>query len=152
MLTDGGLHYDEQGIVSKRFDVRDGLAMHMLQRAGITVALLSRGRSGATEQRAQHLDLDHCNTGIGDKLSKLQSLAKGLDAKREQFAFFGDDLNDLAVRPAAGLLVATADAVLTLRRQADWALSRPGGHSGVACGGFAHRSASTGGYLTPSLA
>ena len=35
VLTDGGLHYDEQGQVVKRFDVRDGLAIRMLQRAGI---------------------------------------------------------------------------------------------------------------------
>jgi 3-deoxy-D-manno-octulosonate 8-phosphate phosphatase (KDO 8-P phosphatase) len=131
VLTDGGLHYDEKGLVSKRFDVRDGLAMRMLHRAGITVALLSGGRSGAIEQRAQHLDLEHCYVGIADKLSKLQHLAKDLGVAHEQIAFLGDDLNDLAVRPVAGLLVATADAVPALRRQADWVLSRPGGHGAV---------------------
>lgn len=131
VLTDGGLHYDEHGLVSKRFDVRDGLAMRMLHRAGITVALLSGGRSGAIEQRAQHLDIEHCYVGIADKLSKLQHLAKELDLVQEQIAFLGDDLNDLAVRPAVGLLVATVDAVPALRRQADWVLSRPGGHGAV---------------------
>ena len=45
VLTDGGLHYDEAGRVVKRFDVRDGLAVRMLQRAGIAVALLSGGRT-----------------------------------------------------------------------------------------------------------
>lgn len=131
VLTDGGLHYDELGYVSKRFDVRDGLAIRMLQRAGITVALMSGGRSGATEQRAQHLNLDHCYVGIGDKFAKIQSLAKDLDIMSEEVAFLGDDLNDLAVRPVAGLLVATADAVMALRRQADWVLSSPGGHGAV---------------------
>jgi len=131
VLTDGGLHYDEQGFVSKRFDVRDGLAMRMLQRAGITVALMSGGRSGAIEQRAQHLNINYCYIGISDKLLKIQSLAKNLDVMREEIAFLGDDLNDLAVRPAAGLLVATADAVFALRRQADWVLARPGGHGAV---------------------
>jgi hypothetical protein len=43
VLTDGGLHYDAQGQVLKRFDVRDGLAIRMLQRAGIEVAFLSGG-------------------------------------------------------------------------------------------------------------
>jgi len=131
VLTDGGLHYDEQGFVSKRFDVRDGLAMRMLQRAGITVALMSGGRSGAIEQRAQHLDIDHCYIGVSDKLLKIQSFTKDLGVMAEEIAFLGDDLNDLAVRPAAGLLVAPADAVLALRRQADWVLSRPGGHGAV---------------------
>ena len=131
VLTDGSLHYDEQGFVSKRFNVRDGLAMRMLQRAGITVALMSGGRSGAIEQRAQHLDLDHCYVGVGDKLRKTHSLAEDLCVMREQIAFLGDDLNDLAVRSVVGLLVATSDAVIDLRRQADWVLSRPGGKGAV---------------------
>jgi 3-deoxy-D-manno-octulosonate 8-phosphate phosphatase (KDO 8-P phosphatase) len=131
VLTDGGLHYDAQGFVSKRFDVRDGLAIRMLQRADITVALMSGGCSGAIEQRAQHLDLDHCYVGISDKLKKVHSLAKDLDVMRGEIAFLGDDLNDLAVRPVVGLLVATADAVMALRRQSDWVLSRPGGRGAV---------------------
>ena len=49
VLTDGGLHYYERGGVVKRFDVRDGLAIRMLQRSGIEVAFLSGGRSGAIE-------------------------------------------------------------------------------------------------------
>lgn len=131
VLTDGSLHYDAEGLISKRFNVRDGLAIRMLQRAGITVALMSGGSSGAIEQRAQHLGLDHCYAGISDKFSKTQSLAKDLNLVNEQIAFLGDDLNDLVVRPAVGLLVATADAVIHLRRQADWVLSRPGGHGAV---------------------
>lgn len=127
VLTDGGLHYDEAGRVVKRFDVRDGLAVRMLQRAGITVALLSGGRSGAIEQRARHLGIEHCRTGVGDKQVGLEQLQGELGMAHEQTAFLGDDLNDLAVRPVAGLLVAPADAARGLRRQADWVLRRRGG-------------------------
>ena len=127
VLTDGGLHYDEEGRVVKRFDVRDGLAVRMLQRAGIAVALLSGGRSGAIEQRARHLDIDHCRTGVGDKQSGLEKLRSELAMTREQTAFLGDDLNDLAVRPVSGLLITPADASRGLRRQADLVLTRRGG-------------------------
>ena len=127
VLTDGGLHYDEDGRVVKRFDVRDGLAVRMLQRAGIAVALLSGGRSGAIEQRARHLDIAHCRVGVGDKQKGLEELRRELDVAREQTAFLGDDLNDLAVRPVTGLLVAPADAALGVRHQADWVLRHRGG-------------------------
>jgi len=127
VLTDGGLHYDEDGRVVKRFDVRDGLAVRMLQRAGIAVALLSGGRSGAIEQRARHLGIEHCRTGVGDKQAGLEQLLRDLAMTREVTAFLGDDLNDLAVRPACGLLLAPADADRGLRRQADWVLRRRGG-------------------------
>lgn len=127
VLTDGGLHYDEDGRVVKRFDVRDGLAVRMLQRAGITVALLSGGRSGAIEQRARRLGIDHCRTGVGDKQKGLEELRQEISVSRESTAFLGDDLNDLAARPAAGVLVTPVDAASGLRRRADWVLTRRGG-------------------------
>lgn len=127
VLTDGGLHYDEDGRVVKRFDVRDGLAVRMLQRAGVSLALLSGGRSGAIEQRARHLGIEHCRVGVGDKLAGLRQLQDQLAMAREETAFIGDDLNDLSVKPVTGLLAAPADAVAGLRRQADWVLSRNGG-------------------------
>ena len=131
VLTDGGLHYDESGRVVKRFDVRDGLAIRMLQRAGIEVAFLSGGRSGAIEQRARHLDIRHCLVGIGDKLAALQDLLHQLGLEPQHTAFIGDDLNDLTVRPAVGLLVSPANGARGLRRQADLVLRRNGGDGAV---------------------
>ena len=131
VLTDGGLHYDESGGVVKRFDVRDGLAIRMLQRAGIAVAFLSGGRSGAIEQRARHLDIRHCLVGVGDKLAALQDLLHQLQLGPEHTAFIGDDLNDLTVRPAVGLLVSPANGARGLRRQADLVLRQKGGDGAV---------------------
>lgn len=74
VLTDGGLAYDQEGKVLKRFDGRAGLAVRMLQQAGITVALLSGGRGGASEQRALHLDIHHCRVGVGNKRAGLEEL------------------------------------------------------------------------------
>ena len=127
VLTDGGLSYDEDGKVVKRFDVRDGLAVRMLQQAGITMALLSGGRGGASEQRARHLDIHHCRVGVDNKRAGLEQLRQELAMGREQTAFLGDDLNDLVVREATGLLITPADAAPGLRRQADWILRRRGG-------------------------
>jgi len=131
VLTDGGLHYDERGGVVKRFNVRDGLAIRMLQRSGIEVAFLSGGRSGAIEQRARHLDIEHCLVGVGDKLAALQDLLHQLDLGPEHTAFIGDDLNDLTVRSAVGLLVSPANGARGLRRQADLVLRRKGGDGAV---------------------
>ena len=131
VLTDGGLHYDERGGVVKRFDVRDGLAIRMLQRSGIEVAFLSGGRSGAIEQRARHLDIKHCLVGVGDKLAALKDLLHQLDLGTEHTAFIGDDLNDLTVRPAEWLLVSPANGARGLRRQSDLVLRQNGGDGAV---------------------
>jgi 3-deoxy-D-manno-octulosonate 8-phosphate phosphatase (KDO 8-P phosphatase) len=131
VLTDGGLWYGPQGEQIKRFNVRDGLGIRLLQEAGVEVALLSGGRGGATEQRAQHLGIRHCLVGAGDKPAALEELQSRLNLPREATLFVGDDLNDLAVRPRVGLLVATADAAQPLRRQADLILLRGGGQGAV---------------------
>jgi len=49
----------------------------------------------------------------------------------EQTLFVGDDLNDLAVRPVVGLLIAPADACRPVRHRADAVLKHRGGHGAV---------------------
>lgn len=131
VLTDGGLWFDAEGQLSKRFDVRDGLGIRLLQQAGIDIAFLSGGQGGATEVRAQQLGINHCLVGIKDKPAALTALQNHVGVSVEQTAFVGDDLNDLAVRPVVGLLIAPADACQPVRRGADAVLRRRGGHGAV---------------------
>jgi len=131
VLTDGGLSYAPDGQVWRRFDVRDGLGLKLLQQAGITLALISGGRSGAIERRAQDLGIEHCFTEVSDKQTQLSQLQQQLHLTPAATVFVGDDLNDLVVRPQVGVLVAPADACKALRRQADLVLRRRGGHGAV---------------------
>ena len=131
VLTDGGLWFNAEGQLSKRFDVRDGLGIRLMQQAGLQIALLSGGQGGATEVRARQLGIKHCLVGIKDKPAALTALQNQLDVSVEQTAFVGDDLNDLAVRPVVGLLFTPADACRPVRRSADAVLHRQGGHGAV---------------------
>jgi 3-deoxy-D-manno-octulosonate 8-phosphate phosphatase (KDO 8-P phosphatase) len=131
VLTDGGLWYGPEGELSKRFDVRDGLGIRLLQHAGVEVAFLSGGRGGATEVRAQHLSIRHCLVGAKDKPVALAALQDQLGVSASQMAYVGDDLNDLAVQGCVGLLLATADAALPLRRRAHAVLCHNGGQGAV---------------------
>ena len=131
VLTDGGLWFDAAGQLSKRFDVRDGLGIRLLQQAGLHIAFLSGGQGGATEVRARQLDISHCLVGIKDKPAALTALQNQLGVSAQQTAFVGDDLNDLAVRPVVALLFAPADACRPVRCGADTVLRRQGGHGAV---------------------
>ena len=131
VLTDGGLWFDAEGQLIKRFDVRDGLGIRLLQQAGIQIAFLSGGRGGATEVRARQLGITHCLVGIKDKPAALTALQAELGVTAAGTAFVGDDLNDLAVRPVVRLLLAPADACGPVRRAADLVLQHKGGHGAV---------------------
>ena len=131
VLTDGGLWHGPDGELIKRFDVRDGLGIRLLQHAGLEVAFLSGGRGGATEVRARQLGIRHCLVGAKDKPMALAELQQQLGVLADQILFVGDDLNDLAVQGVVGLLVATADAALPLRHRADAVLLCNGGYGAV---------------------
>ena len=49
VLTDGGLWLNAEGHLSKRFDIRDGLGIRLLQQKGLHIAFLRGGLGGATE-------------------------------------------------------------------------------------------------------
>ena len=131
VLTDGGLYYGSEGEPLKRFDVRDGLAIRLLQSVGIEVAILSGGRGGAIELRASHLRIQHCLVGIKDKAAAIEGLCLQLGCEPGATAYVGDDFNDLVVRDHVGLLIAPVDAVAALRRRADLVLPRRGGHGAI---------------------
>ena len=131
VLTDGGLSYAPDGQVWRRFDVRDGLGLKLLQQAGLSLALISGGSSGAIERRAQDLGIAHCFTEVRDKQAQLDLLQQQLQVRPAATGFVGDDLNDLVVRAQVGLLVAPADACKPLRHQADLVLQRAGGYGAV---------------------
>ena len=131
VLTDGGLWFSADGQLQKRFDVRDGLGLRLLQKAGLHLAFLSGGQGGATEVRARQLGIKHCLVGIKDKPPALAALRQELGVSQSRTAFLGDDLNDLAVRDHVGLLLAPNDACRPLRQQADAVLQSRGGHGAV---------------------
>ncbi len=131
VLTDGGLFYGSEGEPLKRFDVRDGLGIRLIQSLGIEVACLSGGRGGATQLRAAHLRIRHALVGVQDKAAAIVELGALLGVAPDRTAYVGDDLNDLVVRDHVGLLLTPADAPGWFRHRADLVLPEPGGRGAI---------------------
>ena len=115
VLTDGGLWFSADGQLQKRFDVRDGLGIKLLQQDGLKLAFLSG--HGATEGGLSNWGL--IIAWSESKNSALAQLQTDLGIAQQQTGFIGDDLNDLAVRKQINLLITPADACAAVRRQAD---------------------------------
>ena len=56
VMTDGGLHYSDDGHEFKTFNVQDGLGIVLLKRVGIEVAIITGRNSGVVSHRAAVLD------------------------------------------------------------------------------------------------
>jgi YrbI family 3-deoxy-D-manno-octulosonate 8-phosphate phosphatase len=127
VLTDGGIILDNQGIESKRFHVRDGVAVKLWQKAGYRVGLLTQRSSQGLKVRAAELGIDILRQGIPDKVTALKQILRELRLAPAQVCYLGDDLPDLPVVRIVGLGVAVADACAELRQAAHYVTAVPGG-------------------------
>ncbi len=127
VLTDGRLHYSEDGNESKSFHTRDGLGIKALISQGIVVSVITARQSAIVARRMQELGIEHYLQGCRDKRSGLAELAERFALSPSQIAYMGDDLVDWPALDQAGLKCAPADADAWIRQQCDVVTVAPGG-------------------------
>ena len=107
--------------------MRDGLAVKLAQRVGITVALVTSRRSPALERRARELGITELRQGAASKLEETERLAQKLGLSFAQILYAGDDLPDLAPMKRVAISAAPSDAAPEVRAAAAWKLEARGG-------------------------
>lgn len=135
VLTDGGIYLgvaDGKPLEFKRYDIHDGLGIHLLQRAGIRVAIVTGRVSESVRMRAAELEIeDLAQITNAQKLPALASILERHRLAPSEVAFVGDDFPDLAVLRFVGLSVAPANAVAEVKHECAHVLSRAGGAGAV---------------------
>lgn len=131
VLTDGSITFDNQGIESKSFNVRDGMGIKLWQNAGYKFGLLTARSSHIVKVRANELGVDLIRQGFSDKLPVARQVMEELGLTAEQVCYVGDDLTDLQLISSVGLGVAVADAVAEIKTAASHVTKTVGGKGAV---------------------
>ena len=131
VMTDGQLHYGQDGEVVKVFHVHDGLGIKVAQANGIQVAVISAKDSAPLRKRLQDLAVARVYLGVADKHQVYSSLLAELNIDNEQVAYIGDDLVDLKVMRQVGFPVAVHNAQGIVKAAAKHTTERSGGHGAV---------------------
>ena len=131
VLTDGILYYGNAGEELKAFNIKDGLGIKLLQRAGVAVAIITGRSSQIVQRRAAELGITEIIQGREDKRQALEELCAKLHLSPSDCAYMGDDLPDLAAIAAAGVGMTVADAAAAVARVADWQSTAKGGAGAV---------------------
>ena len=131
VLTDGRVIFDNHGIESKQFHIRDGLGIRLWQQSGGQLGIVTGRSSQVVKLRAAELDIDIVRQGVKDKLQVVRSICEELELQLTQVCYLGDDLPDWPVIKQVGLGVAVADAAEELKHDADYVTSVPGGHGAM---------------------
>lgn len=131
VLTDGRLLYTEQGETIKCFNVKDGVAMKLLPKWGIRVAVITAKDSVPLRQRMKELNVEHFYPGCHNKAEAFAELIADLGVHPEEAAYVGDDVIDLQVMPKVGVAMCPSDAHILVQRHCPIILSKAAGE-GVA--------------------
>ncbi|MBM4058234.1 MAG: phenylphosphate carboxylase subunit delta, partial [Planctomycetes bacterium] len=131
VLTDGGVTWNNQGIESKTFHIRDGLGIKLWRRAGGRVGIVTGRSSHVVQLRAAELGIDLVRQGVEDKLATTEAILSDCGVSWQETAFIGDDLPDLPVIARCGAGIAVADAAAEVRAAAGFVTTLPGGRGAV---------------------
>ncbi len=131
VLTDGGLLITEAGETIKRFNTLDGHGLKLLQRAGITPAVITGRDSKPLRLRLAALGIEHVHYGTEDKRPAAEETLKALSLDWTQAAGMGDDWPDLAVMRRCALACAPLNAHQEVKAIAHYVTQVQGGAGAV---------------------
>ena len=131
VLTNGGLLYTEAGETIKQFHTLDGHGLKLLQRAGITPAIVTGRDSAPLRTRLAALGIVHAAYGTEDKAPAAAAMLHQLGLTWQHAAAMGDDWPDLPLLTRSALALAPANAHAEVRSRAHYVTRARGGAGAV---------------------
>ena len=131
-LTDGSVYMGDNGEVMKRFNIKDGYAIHnILPEKGIIPVILTGRMSKIVENRCKELGINELYQGCDNKLQKLHEISQKMNIPLDKFGYIGDDLNDLECMKVVGYAACPKDAVEEVKRVCSYVANACGGCGAV---------------------
>jgi 3-deoxy-D-manno-octulosonate 8-phosphate phosphatase (KDO 8-P phosphatase) len=127
VLTDGGVYFSAEGETLKRFNILDGLGLKLLQRAGITPAVITGRDSEPLRHRLQALGVVHAHYGTEKKVAAAEQTLATLGLDWTQAAAIGDDWPDLPVLRRCAFSAAPPNAHVEVRNAVRYVTQAAGG-------------------------
>ena len=131
VLTDGSVTYSDMGAEIKTFNVRDGLGLRLLMKAGVEVGIITGRQSDALLMRCRDLGIELVFQGVKDKSKVFETILTRTKIPAACTAFMGDDLPDLAVYHAVDHFITVADAPIEVIALAHYTTNSKGGRGAV---------------------
>lgn len=126
--TDAKMYVTPEGEWMKSFSTYDGMAISMLKKKGLIVAILTGENSDIVLSRAKKLKIDEVYVDEHEKFKRMSYLTKKYDIGMDEVAFIGDDLNDLEILQKVGLSAMPGNSPILSQFSPDYITTRHGGN------------------------
>jgi 3-deoxy-D-manno-octulosonate 8-phosphate phosphatase (KDO 8-P phosphatase) len=131
VLTDGSIIWDDKGVQSMMFNVKDGFGVHWVRKLGIKSGIITGKTSNIVLHRARELQLEEVHQGAIQKLPVYEEIKAKYGFSDADMAFIGDDILDLPLLKRVGFSAAPADAHSEVTKMVDFVSKYPGGKGAV---------------------
>ena len=131
VFTDGGLYYLGTSESGRKFNVRDGLGIRLLQQTPIVPVIVTGKETDAVTERMKVLKITNVYQGVRDKLFTVQEIMKELDANFDEVIFMGDDWNDMPVLEKVECAITVPAASQEIKEVCDYVTTTQGGYGAV---------------------
>lgn len=130
-MTDGTVYYSANGEELKRFSIRDGMGIVLLDLGNIPVAIITSENSNIVKARASKLNIEYVILGSRNKKQSLIELVDKLGLALDDVAYIGDDINDIQALEISGVSACPADANKYVKYVCDYICQSEGGKGAV---------------------
>jgi 3-deoxy-D-manno-octulosonate 8-phosphate phosphatase, YrbI family len=125
--TDGGMYYDENGNELKKFNTYDSAGVYFARRLNIPVGIITGENTEIVKRRADKLKVNYLFQGVYNKKEIIVKLSKELNIDLNEFAYIGDDLNDIQVLTSVGISAVPSSAPNYIKSRAKYVMNKGGG-------------------------
>ncbi len=129
VLTDGKIYYGNYGDELKAFDVRDGMGLALMSRAGIETAIITAKKAKIIRLRAKDMGVKRVYENHS-KLKIYTKLLRKFRLQKEEVCFIGDDLLDIPVLKDVGLPATVPQAAKEVKAASSY-VTQAGAGSGA---------------------
>jgi 3-deoxy-D-manno-octulosonate 8-phosphate phosphatase (KDO 8-P phosphatase) len=131
VLTDSSVLIMENGDQLRNMSIRDGYALQLAMKKGLTLAVITGGKSEGVVKRLNGLGIQHVNKNSDDKISALNNLVKELNVDLQTTVYIGDDMPDLEAMKLCGIPCCPTDACIEVIGLSKYVSPFKGGHGCV---------------------
>lgn len=131
VLTDGSIWVGENGELAQKYNVRDGLAIQMLQQNSIKIGVITGRISKSLPKRLEDLKVTLLYQGAKDKVKIYEEILAKEGLTDNEVAYMGDDWPDFQLLKRVGFSSAPCDAIPEVREIVNFVSPFPGGRGAI---------------------
>lgn len=95
IVTDNCVYINEDFTMSRKLNFKDVMGFSLLKKNGYEIAIISGEKNSAIETMAKKFQISEIYQGIRIKIDVLKTIVEKYNLSQEEYAYLGDDVNDL---------------------------------------------------------